>query len=94
MNLTGAQVAGGTKSLLTGSGGLLLPQLTQGQLRQPAVMTTTPTPVKVAGLQEGKKEVGESGKRDKEPGASPPKRIRLTRKSAGGNTEQSSQSSD
>lgn len=81
-SITGPAVLG--KPLLTGSSGLLLHQMVQGQLKQPTVVAA---PIKVTAV-EGKRSDGEPPKQDKDLGASPPKRIRLTRKSAGGTAEQ------
>ena len=87
MNLTGAQVASGalaSKSFLSGGGSILF----QGQLRTLGHPAVVASPVKVAQMtgSEGRKGgEGDGGKRDKEAGATSAKRIRLTRKSAGGN---------
>lgn len=87
LNLTGAQVASGalaSKSFLGGGGGILF----QGQLRTLGHPSVVASPVKVTQMtgSDGRKGgEGDGGKRDKEIAATSAKRIRLTRKSAGGN---------
>ncbi len=77
-----ASSSGGVKPLLSNLGSLLTPQISPSLPKPSAVVAAL---IKT----EGKKAEGEgSNKREKESGASPPKRPRLTRKSAGGNTEQ------
>ncbi len=74
--------SGGVKPLLSNLGGLLTPQISQSL---PKPSTVVAAQIKM----EGKKGEGEgSNKREKESVASPPKRPRLTRKSAGANSEQ------